>query len=90
MGISQDSWHKRRKTGGKRKPIHKKRKYELGRPAANTKVRLCAVRYDRPLLFLRLVLNESTWFVVVVVIQNIELSGLTLATLLGLPKVISN
>ena len=39
MGISRDNWHKRRKTGGKRKPYHKKRKYELGRPAANTKVR---------------------------------------------------
>jgi len=38
MGISQDRWHKRRKTGGKRNPIHKKRKYELGRPAANTKI----------------------------------------------------
>jgi small subunit ribosomal protein S8e len=38
MGISHDSWHKRRKTGGKRNPIHKKRKYELGRPAANTKI----------------------------------------------------
>ncbi|XP_034232027.1 40S ribosomal protein S8 [Thrips palmi] len=38
MGISRDSWHKRRATGGKRKPIRKKRKYELGRPAANTKL----------------------------------------------------
>uniref|UniRef100_A0AC34QU83 40S ribosomal protein S8 n=1 Tax=Panagrolaimus sp. JU765 TaxID=591449 RepID=A0AC34QU83_9BILA len=38
MGISRDSWHKRRKTGGKRKPIHSKRKYEMGRPAANTKI----------------------------------------------------
>jgi len=38
MGISRDHWHKRRATGGKRKPIHKKRKYELGRPAANTKI----------------------------------------------------
>jgi small subunit ribosomal protein S8e len=38
MGISRDHWHKRRATGGKRKPLHKKRKYELGRPAANTKV----------------------------------------------------
>uniref|UniRef100_A0A4X1W9D1 40S ribosomal protein S8 n=1 Tax=Sus scrofa TaxID=9823 RepID=A0A4X1W9D1_PIG len=37
VGISRDNWHKRRKTGGKRKPYHKKRKYELGRPAANTK-----------------------------------------------------
>ncbi|XP_012892335.1 PREDICTED: 40S ribosomal protein S8-like, partial [Dipodomys ordii] len=34
----RDNWHKRRKTGGKRKPYHKKRKYELGRPAANTKI----------------------------------------------------
>lgn len=40
MGISQDSWHKRRKSSGKKLPIHKKRKYELGRPAANTKVRV--------------------------------------------------
>ncbi|CAO2633356.1 40S ribosomal protein S8 [Lemmus lemmus] len=38
MGISPDNWHKRRKTRGKRKPYHKKRKYELGRPAANTKI----------------------------------------------------
>ena len=38
-GISRDSFHKRRKTGGKRTSIRKKRKFELGRPAANTKVR---------------------------------------------------
>uniref|UniRef100_A0A2I9LPP6 40S ribosomal protein S8 n=1 Tax=Centruroides hentzi TaxID=88313 RepID=A0A2I9LPP6_9SCOR len=38
MGISRDHWHKRRKTGGKRKPIRKKRKFELGRPSANTKI----------------------------------------------------
>ncbi|CAO2613604.1 40S ribosomal protein S8 [Lemmus lemmus] len=41
MGISRDNWHKRRKTGGgegKRKPYHKKRKYELRRSAANTKI----------------------------------------------------
>ena len=43
-GISRDSWHKRRKTGGKRTPIRKKRKFELGRPAANTKV-LTAICY---------------------------------------------
>ncbi|KAK3531048.1 hypothetical protein QTP70_008768 [Hemibagrus guttatus] len=36
--ISRDNWHKRRKTGGKRKPVHKKRKYELGRPPSNTKL----------------------------------------------------
>ncbi|ELK18043.1 40S ribosomal protein S8 [Pteropus alecto] len=34
-GISRDNWHKRHKTGGKRKPYNKKRKYELGCPAAN-------------------------------------------------------
>lgn len=39
LGISRDKWHKRRATGGKRKAIRKKRKFELGRPAANTKVR---------------------------------------------------
>uniref|UniRef100_A0A1I8ART5 40S ribosomal protein S8 n=1 Tax=Steinernema glaseri TaxID=37863 RepID=A0A1I8ART5_9BILA len=38
MGISRDSWHKRRATGGKRAAPHKKRKFELGRPAANTKI----------------------------------------------------
>ncbi|CAO2635065.1 40S ribosomal protein S8 [Lemmus lemmus] len=38
MGISQDNWHKCHKTGGKRKPYHKKRKYELERPAANTNI----------------------------------------------------
>ena len=44
-GISRDSWHKRRKTGGKRTPIRKKRKFELGRPAANTKV-MTTIRYS--------------------------------------------
>lgn len=38
MGISRDSRHKRRLTGG-RMPIHKKkRQYESGRPASNTKL----------------------------------------------------
>ncbi|CAI7879151.1 unnamed protein product [Closterium sp. NIES-54] len=37
-GISRDSLHKRRATGGKKKPWHKKRKYDLGRQAANTKL----------------------------------------------------
>eukprot|EP00455_Lapot_gusevi_P019560 TRINITY_DN208_c0_g1_i2.p2 TRINITY_DN208_c0_g1~~TRINITY_DN208_c0_g1_i2.p2 ORF type:complete len:204 (+),score=86.69 TRINITY_DN208_c0_g1_i2:72-683(+) len=38
MGISRDSRHKRRLTGGRR-PIHqKKRKFELARPAASTKL----------------------------------------------------
>ena len=38
MGISRDHLHKRRATGGKRAPIRNKRKFELGRPAAMTKL----------------------------------------------------
>jgi len=38
MGISRDSWHKRRKTGGRKPQMHKKRKFEMGRPASNTKI----------------------------------------------------
>jgi len=38
MGISRDKWHKRRKTGGKRSPIRMKRRFELGRQPANTKL----------------------------------------------------
>uniref|UniRef100_A0A914RWQ3 Uncharacterized protein n=1 Tax=Parascaris equorum TaxID=6256 RepID=A0A914RWQ3_PAREQ len=41
MGISRDNWHKRRATGGKRCAPHKKRKFELGRPASNTKKTVC-------------------------------------------------
>jgi len=38
MGITRGDQHKRRATGGKKAPIRKKRKFELGRPAANTKI----------------------------------------------------
>jgi len=38
MGISRDSRHKRRATGGRRNIHQKKRKYEMGRPAADTKM----------------------------------------------------
>eukprot|EP00697_Spironema_sp_BW2_P011320 gnl/Spiro4/26978_TR13422_c0_g1_i1.p1 gnl/Spiro4/26978_TR13422_c0_g1~~gnl/Spiro4/26978_TR13422_c0_g1_i1.p1 ORF type:complete len:243 (-),score=76.49 gnl/Spiro4/26978_TR13422_c0_g1_i1:177-866(-) len=38
MGISRDSLHKRRATGGKRKKYMKKRKYDLGRQGAFTKL----------------------------------------------------
>merc|ERR1711981_546660 len=38
MGISRDHRHKRRSTGGKKTPIRKKRKFELARPAAMTKM----------------------------------------------------
>merc|ERR1712054_633386 len=38
MGISRDSFHKRRKTGGKLTIWRMKRKFELGRQASNTKI----------------------------------------------------
>ncbi|KIM21886.1 hypothetical protein M408DRAFT_333202 [Serendipita vermifera MAFF 305830] len=38
MGISRSSSHKRRATGGHRPHYRKKRKFELGRQAANTKL----------------------------------------------------
>jgi len=38
MGISRDSWHKRRHTGAKRVAIRMKRKFELGRQPANTRL----------------------------------------------------
>lgn len=38
MGISRDSLHKRRATGGRKKTWRKKKKYELGRQSANTKL----------------------------------------------------
>ena len=47
MGIGRDSRHKRRLTGGKM-PIHKKkRKFESGRPPANTKLANKKVTYVR-------------------------------------------
>jgi small subunit ribosomal protein S8e len=47
MGISRDSRHKRRLTGG-RMPIHKKkRQFESGRPSANTKLDSKRVRRIR-------------------------------------------
>ncbi|CAK0830194.1 unnamed protein product [Prorocentrum cordatum] len=38
MGISRDSRHKHRKTGGRRNIHQKKRKYEMGRPWAHCKL----------------------------------------------------
>jgi len=38
MGITRSSFHKRRPTGGKKTLYRKKRKFELGRPAAFTKL----------------------------------------------------
>uniref|UniRef100_M1DBX3 40S ribosomal protein S8 n=1 Tax=Solanum tuberosum TaxID=4113 RepID=M1DBX3_SOLTU len=38
MGISRDLMHKRHATGGKKKAWRKKRKYEMGRQFANTKL----------------------------------------------------
>merc|ERR1711907_815307 len=50
MGISRDSFHKRRKTGGKLTKWRKKRKFELGRPPSTTKIgetRIHSVRTRR-------------------------------------------
>ena len=38
MGISRDSWHKRRATGGRKAQLRNKRKFELARPAAMTRL----------------------------------------------------
>lgn len=38
MGITREGRHKRRHTGGRREKFRKKRKFELGRPAAMTKI----------------------------------------------------
>lgn len=43
-GISRDSRHKRRLTGGRRNIHQKKRKYEIARPAAMTKMGVTRVR----------------------------------------------
>jgi len=44
MGISRDSRHKHRKTGGRRNIHQKKRKFEMGRPGAMTKLGVKRVR----------------------------------------------
>uniref|UniRef100_A0A7S2DUM7 40S ribosomal protein S8 n=1 Tax=Helicotheca tamesis TaxID=374047 RepID=A0A7S2DUM7_9STRA len=38
MGITREGRHKRRETGGRREKYRKKRKFEMGRPAAMTKI----------------------------------------------------
>eukprot|EP00538_Stauroneis_constricta_P009186 CAMPEP_0119546388 /NCGR_PEP_ID=MMETSP1352-20130426/836_1 /TAXON_ID=265584 /ORGANISM="Stauroneis constricta, Strain CCMP1120" /LENGTH=203 /DNA_ID=CAMNT_0007591091 /DNA_START=54 /DNA_END=665 /DNA_ORIENTATION=- len=38
MGITREGKHKRRETGGRRAKFRKKRKFELGRQAANTRI----------------------------------------------------
>ena len=47
MGISRDSAHKRRATGGKRIPIRKKRNFEAGRPPTLTKLGTKRIRTIR-------------------------------------------
>ena len=47
MGISRDSQHKRRLTGGKKPHHHKKRKHEMGRQMAMTKIGVKRVRKIR-------------------------------------------
>ena len=60
MGISRDHWHKRRATGGKRHPIRQKRKFELARPAAMTK--LGPQRYEK-LAFLKDFVKPTDFYV---------------------------
>ena len=47
MGITRDSRHKRRETGGKRHKGAKKRKFELARPSASTKMGPARIRSVR-------------------------------------------
>jgi len=47
MGISRDSAHKRRLTGGRNNPIRKKKKYEMGRQPSMTKVGEKSIRRIR-------------------------------------------
>lgn len=67
MGISQDNWHKHWKTRVTRKPYHKKRKYELGRLAANTKIgprhihTVRVRRSNKKYRALRLSVGNYTW-----------------------------
>ncbi|KAJ9446925.1 40S ribosomal protein S8 [Diplonema papillatum] len=69
MGITRSSLHKRRVTGGKRKIHQKKRKYELGRLPANTKmvhgdVRVTTIRArggNRKFRALRLDTGNFAW-----------------------------
>jgi small subunit ribosomal protein S8e len=67
MGISRDSRHKHRATGG-RMPIHKKkRKFEMGRQAAHTKMGPKSVKVVRgrggntKFRALRLDVGNFTW-----------------------------
>jgi len=47
MGISRDSLHKRRLTGGKKPKFHMKRKFEMGRQMAMTKIGVKRIREVR-------------------------------------------
>jgi len=47
MGIGRDSRHKHRKTGGRVNVHQKKRKYEMGRPSASTKMGVKRIRVVR-------------------------------------------
>jgi small subunit ribosomal protein S8e len=47
MGISRDSRHKHRRTGGTKPPYRKKRKFEMGRQASMTKIGAKRIRTVR-------------------------------------------
>ena len=67
MGISRDSRHKRSATGAQRASYRKKRKFELGRQPANTRIgakRIHEVRVrggNRKLRALRLDSGNFSW-----------------------------
>jgi len=67
MGISRDSRHKRSATGAQRASYRKKRKFELGRQPANTRIgakRIHEVRVrggNRKLRALRLEAGTFSW-----------------------------
>lgn len=47
MGITREGRHKRRETGGRRAKYRKKRKFEMGRPAAMTKIGEARIHHVR-------------------------------------------
>ncbi|KAB0401651.1 hypothetical protein E2I00_018991, partial [Balaenoptera physalus] len=59
--ISRDNWHKSHKTGDKRKPYHRKWKYELERPTANTKIGPCRIHTVHKYRALRLDVGNFSW-----------------------------
>ena len=87
IGISRDSWHKRRNTGGHKNPLRKKRKFELGRPPANTRVsQKKPSRRTRDSARSRSARNESTRSERAAATKNAAVFASKTETILGAPK----